>query len=281
MARKTVLRRCSKAAPTGSDLAQLLARDDEEPEYPQADNFPAPPARPRRDDFIDLGEEGSEEETGYNDDGPSPGEEGMHSDGVYTLVDPDGQFQDFETATDAANAFGGMLGDLVPRGERMLKAAWEDNSPLLVKLEAEDATAFRFVIDAYDAALRLVPSRSAPRTQTREQAKPSPAPATSEPKQTTQPAPAQAAPPSPERSYKIGPVPTKADGKPDYRAWAWGLFIVQVRKETDPIELAWLIGENDEDIQAYKRSAPPIDRNRFQVELDKISAALQAQSQGT
>ncbi len=56
---------------------------------------------------------------------------------------------------------------------------------------------------------------------------------------------------------------------------------MQVRKEADPVELAWLISENDEDIQAYKRSAPQIDRNRFQMELDKISAALQAQSQGT
>ena len=53
MARKTVLRRCAKAAPGSSALERLLARDEEEPELPDPEETPMIPPRPRREDFIE------------------------------------------------------------------------------------------------------------------------------------------------------------------------------------------------------------------------------------
>lgn len=63
MARKTVLRRCAKSAPTGSDLDRLLARDDEPIEMPRIEDLREPPARPRREDFIETAE-AFDEDTG-------------------------------------------------------------------------------------------------------------------------------------------------------------------------------------------------------------------------
>ena len=62
MARKTVLRRCAKSAPTGSDLDRMLARDEEGPEMPSLSEIREIPPRPRRQDFTPAAEPEPEEE---------------------------------------------------------------------------------------------------------------------------------------------------------------------------------------------------------------------------
>lgn len=54
MARKTVLRRCAKGAPTGSELDRLLARDDEAPEMALPSEATLIPPRPRIEDYTDA-----------------------------------------------------------------------------------------------------------------------------------------------------------------------------------------------------------------------------------
>ena len=55
MARKTVLRRCAKQAPTGSDLDRLLRRDDEPPEIPAIADMRKVEPRPAIADYSETG----------------------------------------------------------------------------------------------------------------------------------------------------------------------------------------------------------------------------------
>lgn len=57
MARKSVLRRCAKGAPTGSELDRLLTRDDEPPEMAPPSEATLIPPRPRIEDYTDTEEE--------------------------------------------------------------------------------------------------------------------------------------------------------------------------------------------------------------------------------
>jgi phage RecT family recombinase len=66
-ARKTVLRRCSKQAPTGSELDRLLARDEQLPQIERDTEQHPMPARPQLSDF--GGDAG-----GWIDDEPPPAE---------------------------------------------------------------------------------------------------------------------------------------------------------------------------------------------------------------
>lgn len=136
MARKTVLRRCSKSAPTSADLDRLLGRDDEGPEPP---GIPAPP-RPRLADY----QHPREPEQPHAE----PDEQAKAAK-TYTLVTDDGEFMDFDTTTDAANALGGMLAEVRPRGLSAIEAVWIDNAPLMKQLHADDPVAAQFIEDAY------------------------------------------------------------------------------------------------------------------------------------
>jgi phage RecT family recombinase len=88
MARKTVLRRCAKSAPTGSDLDRLLARDEEGPEMPALSEIREIPPRPRREDFIPAAEPDPEEQYEVVDE--ETGEVGEEEDalGLRPLAEP-------------------------------------------------------------------------------------------------------------------------------------------------------------------------------------------------
>lgn len=81
MARKTVLRRCSKSAPISSDLSsrieQMLSRAEEQPEPMAPEDIPP---RPRRDDPVYTGN--GEIETDAQSDPPNDG----NADGAAALV---------------------------------------------------------------------------------------------------------------------------------------------------------------------------------------------------
>lgn len=61
-----------------------------------------------------------------------------------------------------------------------------------------------------------------------------------------------------ERQSKFIPVP-QSRGKPDYRTLIRGLLITKIRQQTDPNELAWLLGDNAQSIEAARSSLRPDD----------------------
>jgi phage RecT family recombinase len=119
MARKTVLRRCAKAAPQAAVLEKLLARDDELPEPPPASLIEPPPPRPRREQFVEHQPEPE----------PPP----------FAFTDPDGEIHEFDDPESAASEFNLALTTAAKaRGEDGISGLWESNGALLSALRDHD-----------------------------------------------------------------------------------------------------------------------------------------------
>ena len=128
MARKTVLRRCSKRAPVSSDLDAMLQRDDEAAlgSGRQGEAVVDTPPRPTRADartpaprgqVTDVEDESHQEE-------PIP----------FTVVDAQGEVREYAEPADAFAAMDKAIADAASRGEGPLEDLWRENATFLTTL---------------------------------------------------------------------------------------------------------------------------------------------------
>jgi recombination protein RecT len=146
MYRKTVLRRNSKAAPTGSDLERMLSRDDETPEIEHSSPVRRPiPPRPRLADY----QAGPTEQP----EPPPPDEDEPEVEAkTWTLVTPDGELLDFDSTTEAATALADLMASVRPRGLAAVEAVWIDHRTLLEQLQDDNPAAADMIAKAYEDA---------------------------------------------------------------------------------------------------------------------------------
>jgi phage RecT family recombinase len=133
-ARKTALRRCSKQAPKSSVMETLLGREDEPPELPAAEDLPAIPARPRRQEFADFVDDGTRviDQAGNE---TKPAGDGKQQPLPYRVVALAGDFTEFASAAEAAADFQKASEDAArQKGAAGIVAVWESNGELLFEL---------------------------------------------------------------------------------------------------------------------------------------------------
>jgi len=136
-AKKTVLRRCSKQAPTASTLERLLARDDEEPELPPAEELPAIPPRPRRMEFADFTDDGTRV---IDQQGETKGETAgkQRQPEPYRVVGLAGDVKEYATAADAAQGFQAANEEAAgQKGAAGIDAVWDSNGELIHDLRQQ------------------------------------------------------------------------------------------------------------------------------------------------
>lgn len=112
MARKTVMRRCAKAAPNSADVDTLLDRDEERPELQSLVELPGTEPEPQRqisDNRNDLADS-------------------------YIVIDADGEEREFETAAATGRALRAVFGDAKRRGRPAWEAASENNASTLAAI---------------------------------------------------------------------------------------------------------------------------------------------------
>jgi recombination protein RecT len=132
--RKTALRRCSKQAPYSSALETLLAREDELPELPPAEDLPEVPPRPRRAEFADFVDDG----TRIIEPGETKGE-GEQQPEPFRVTGLAGDFKEFTTAAEAAAEFRAASEEAAgQRGAAGIIAVWESNGLLLYELRKQN-----------------------------------------------------------------------------------------------------------------------------------------------
>jgi phage RecT family recombinase len=116
MARKTVLRRASKSAPTSAEMAELMSRDDEPPEMPS---------------LVELAGQIEPEPQRQIGNGPQPATNG------YLIVDADGEEHEYRTAEATLAALVIVMRDARKRGRPALEAAHENNAATIRSLPAD------------------------------------------------------------------------------------------------------------------------------------------------
>ncbi len=125
MWRKTVLRRCSKAAPNGSELDRIFARDDErDPPHPDSPLRAIPP-RPQPENYLSITDADTEEETEGQVESGGP---------TFEVVDFDGELVQYRSAEDARNAIIGLMTDPAPRSVMVLDGIWESNASTVAQI---------------------------------------------------------------------------------------------------------------------------------------------------
>jgi phage RecT family recombinase len=251
-ARKTVLKRCAKAAPQSAELEALMGRDEEPPLMPEFEALPPAVAEPepRRLDFVPEPEP---------DPAPEP---------AYTVIDLDGVEHGFREAATAEAALIAVLEAAAKMGLDRLEGAWETNPPF-VDLDGQDRPSRRYLelratlTEPPPKPRRSPPAREAP--QPAAEAPPS-APASvaapvSPPAQQPWPGPIpEAEPPVQDvrgmghQSPNLAIAPPLRRGLPDWRTWTIALFLPKVRQAKDTAALAYLCGDNDENLEAARAS---------------------------
>jgi recombination protein RecT len=133
-AKKTALRRCSKQAPKASTLETLLAREEEDPELPPAEDLPAIPAKPRRAEFADFGDDG----TRLIDSQETTGNGKQQQPEPFRVVGLAGDFKEFVTAAAAADGYRTASAEGArQKGAAGIIAVWESNGLLLYELRKQ------------------------------------------------------------------------------------------------------------------------------------------------
>jgi phage RecT family recombinase len=173
MARKTVLRRCAKQAPTGSDLDRLLRRDDEPPEIPAIADMRKVEPRPKIADYSETGEAKSGSPRRSRASKRVAGERpiaeaaGNGAAGAATtspatkwfFADEVGEVFEFEEVTDAVTSYEQRLEGA--RGNRqLLEARWDNGARLIYDLRGRGhgnvasalATQYAYLLAEIDAA---------------------------------------------------------------------------------------------------------------------------------
>lgn len=249
--RKTVMRVASKQAPLSPRMRTMVDREDEAPaidgDYQpmagilehEAEPPPAKPAASRTRKAKD----------------PDPP--------AWAVVDQDGEEHEFPTAAECANflydqmkgaAVLGTLEGLWESNEEfrnLLSTAGHDDIALAMAqdyLELRDAVTTKAQNAATEAAHQGGTNGAAQDTRAQDNAPSGPQSAAGAPADDEGPIPGADEPA--ERQSKFIAPPQRRDGKgPDWRVWSVVSFLPKVLKETDSTELAFLLGDNEPNLQ--------------------------------
>lgn len=250
-ARKTVLRRCSKAAPQTSELERLMDRDDEPlptdlPSLPELSSLPAYQPKPVE---------------------PNPPTTAVdNKGGEFEVVDLDGQVFDYHEAKTAAEALRRVYAAAEQRGPAFLDGAIETNSELQIQLERHGE---KFEMPQTE------PTK--PRTEAKADSGSGVAEKTEEPHSASPPA--DAAPPfpgdQPSRSDNLQiPIPN-GKSREVFRSWAFGLFLPKVKQMKSSNDLALLLGDNERNLEDVKRQLGEMDRHELDQEISARWAEIE------
>jgi recombination protein RecT len=232
--RKTVLRRCSKAAPQTAEIERLLAREEETPLSTLS--------------VADLGDPVPEPEPEHATGGTVIDNE--PAEAAYQVVASDGEVFDYQEPATALKALAQIYREAGDIGAAQLEGVVESNRLLVEELTRSQP---QLAGDLRDLAGDLATAR-------RKFQPPPPAqPKTAPPPPRTQPAAAAEPPGDQPSASKAIEVPLK-NGRPDYRGWCFVLLAPRVRQATSNAELATLLGDNEENLERAKGSLVPADR---------------------
>lgn len=242
-ARKTVLRRCSKAAPQTSELERLMDRDDEPlptelPALPELSSLPAYQPKPVEPE--------------------PPGQQtAANQGGEFEVVDLEGQVFDYHEAKTAAEALRRVYAAAEQRGLAFLTGAVETNAELQIQLERHGEN------------FEMPPTEPA-RPRTEAKADPAGGFFGAEPPEHAHsaPPPADAVQPFPgdQPSRQIA-IPTEKGGGQDYRTWALALFLPRVRQMNASNDLAMLLGDNEKNLEDARRHLSAHDLRELETEI--------------
>jgi phage RecT family recombinase len=249
-ARKTVLKRCAKAAPQSAELEALMGRDEEPPMMPEFDALPPaiaePEPEPQRPEPAQIEE---------HDDAP-----------LYAVIDLDGVEHTFREAVNADAALILVLEEAAKMGLERLDGVWDSNVTVDIAAAINERyRELRAALDPPPKARRSPPARETPPpADVAPVAAPAPmaAPATAE-----RPFPGDVPPAKAESRLGLAATQPISDadgsraipppmrrGLPDWRTWSIALFLPKVRQAKDTNTLAFLIGDNDENLTAARAS---------------------------
>lgn len=237
MAKKTVLRRASKAAPFSAELEALL--QDGEPDLPGADTVAELPARPTRNDFV-------EHETVVEED-PD----------LFEVIDEVG-----ETVEVHRSALVETLSDIfkksATRGRAALTTVGESNKHIIEDLQkrGDKKTAAEIIAAWRDAD----PGEEKTPLETAAEAKP-------EDNAASQAEGAAEPDPEPTDSPTTIEPGTLKGGKPDWSGWV--LAFMSAARETKEIsDLAMLIGDNQAYLDDCKKAIGTREAGALQAQID-------------
>jgi|SRR5215472_1300203 len=166
MARKTVLRRAYKAAPSDSEIDRLLSRDEEADETAQIVHLETPPPPPpTREQFMTTTPRPAEITAG--EEPKEPDEE--PDEKPFNLINLDSEVMEYETHDMAANDFLMLLSDAAAAGKTRLEGVWIDNEPFMQTLR-NDPQLHPLAVsldETYTGMLAKFAPKSAPVTSSR------------------------------------------------------------------------------------------------------------------
>jgi recombination protein RecT len=263
--KKTVMRRASKQVPQSSEMVRLLDRDDEPPliEDTPLTGLPAPPQLQR-----------------IEPPSPPPAIEQDNDPGyTYAVIDPDGVEHTFATSGTAAKALTLLFAEAARRGVKAMGGARESNEGVLQELGADDPQLHAEVLEDYNT--RYAAAKDAERRAKAPPPPPAPEPEPPPPEPAAAaPAPSAPAATSMTHAPAAGPSSTGDDddyvdrsagdesmliptdkavrnGKVNWSAWTAGLFLPRLRQMRDGTDLAFLLGDNDENLTAARAALDP------------------------
>lgn len=262
-AKKVVARRAAKQAPFSADLERLFHRDVEElPDLGGEDrNYidHDQPQQPARETEQNRQIEPRTEAQQPPPPPPPP------ADTEFAVVDLDGTESIFSSGFRACQALEQLLAEAERRGRGALEGFWESNQPTIDLLEAKG---FREQVTAtaqeYSAALRRISMRTTP--------PPDQTGATDGGGQQQQQAGAEQGgnavdSGTPDRqSLFVEPVVT-ANGNVDWRTWLIAKFLPKLRRQRDGTTMAFLLGDNEENLAKARGALGKDDLNELEVSI--------------
>jgi phage RecT family recombinase len=234
MARKVVLRRCSKAAPNSAEIDALLGRDDEAPALPSLVELPAMEPEPQRQLEADREQPGT----------------------CYTVTDADSEVHEYETAQATGEAIELIFTDAARRGRAALDAAAENNGGAVQQLRAagHGGIADAVVGHWHELAADLDPFGLPPATQ---QASPTPTAAEHPGAASSEGAPPRQGEPSPAPAPLLGEaeltIPLRPHPKPaELDFFHRQLMAMIAERPLDATRAAWIKDKNERGIGFLK-----------------------------
>ncbi len=158
MMKKTVMRRCSKAAPSGADLEEIFDRDNEYDEPDQHSPMQEIPPRPDRRDFLTIVEDRDESPTIVDESEPESKPEladPADEPGLLALevVDLDGEVHQHDTAEHARTTLLVLIEEAKGRGPSAVEGLWESNAETIKEIGEAIEDGAEPLHQAYAAAL--------------------------------------------------------------------------------------------------------------------------------
>jgi phage RecT family recombinase len=239
--KKTVLRRCAKAAPQTAEVEALLGGPEEE--LPALPAPPAPPVLQELPPPVEIVEE------------------------EYAVISREGEEFVFQTPQTAARGLLKVYEDAAKLGLADLTGVHETNVGLIEQLKEEGYSELAAEIEGEYARL-LAASKPPPVAEV--VAPPQPPPPVDPPAQRPPDAPAVAANDEGDSSHEYEIQPVLRRGQPDWHAWAVGLFVPKLRKITDASDMALFLADNDKHLEEARGRLDRSDR-------EAVEAAIQQQ----